>query len=400
MDNAEARGRISDSQNVNIGRPNENPHVGEAHENPQAGEAGASSDAGGLVSALGGQENFKMLLTLITESIKQAALSTGNTLLEKFAEFRNQPPLSHGGTPFGMQTVDGSNSGTPVSGQSTPPVVTPPPGKGMKLEWNSELLSLPNEQNNHVNAKVRLVAERHFKKLDHWKDQPTEKKQECIMELRQYYRNTEQIPDSFFRDKFSAWGRNRRQYLNKNICSVTGGNKSVDELRKICSEELQTELEKLSQSEGVEKIREAQRKKQEKNNVHIHHFGTGGRRLFKEDFIAGLQSQLAELKDQLQKEKSKKSGTKRLKVSDPGSPHDICEPFVDDEAQEEEEEAEEEANEEDEEAAEEETEEENEPEPEQFKNLRKKRPASAVVKPPRPTSRQKKPVRRQSTRKR
>ncbi|KAL3689042.1 hypothetical protein R1sor_015351 [Riccia sorocarpa] len=115
----------------------------------------------------------------------------------------------------------------------------------------------PQLQAKRCQAKMRLVAESHLKISDQWKDQSTEKKQECITEVRSFYKGVDLIPDSFFRDKFSAWGKNMRQYMNKNIRSVFVGKKSVDDLKKICSEELQQELTKISQSDSMEKIREA-----------------------------------------------------------------------------------------------------------------------------------------------
>ncbi|KAL3690778.1 hypothetical protein R1sor_004429 [Riccia sorocarpa] len=119
-------------------------------------------------------------------------------------------PISQSITPSGT-TVGGSRAGTPISGWSAPETTTlAPPTRRIRLDWDLDLLSLPQQQNNDVNAKVRLVAARHFKIWDQWKEQPTEKKQECINELRAFYKGTDAIPDSFFRDKFSAWGRNRR----------------------------------------------------------------------------------------------------------------------------------------------------------------------------------------------
>ncbi|KAL3701944.1 hypothetical protein R1sor_019966 [Riccia sorocarpa] len=254
----------------------------------RGGEAGTSNVTTELVFALGGEQNFKTLMDLIAQTTSQVALTRGNVLLDKSRKMQHQQQNLTTASPG----VDASRAGTPISGRSTDvhavtPLPPPPPKRRMKLDWNSELLSLPSDQNNDVNAKTRLVAERHFKISDHWKDQPTEKKQECITEVRSFYKGADQIPDSFFRDKFNAWGRNRRQYLNKNIRSFSAGKKSVDDLRKICSEELQQELTKISQSNSMEKIREAQKKKEESGHVFVHHLGAGGRRLFKEDFLSG-----------------------------------------------------------------------------------------------------------------
>ncbi|KAL3699525.1 hypothetical protein R1sor_017547 [Riccia sorocarpa] len=289
--------RIGDSQMANLearttsaeagGAGTSTPRVAEA-----VGETGPSNNTAGLVSALGGTDNFKLLMQLIAETTSQ-----------------------------------------------------------VRLDWNKDLLSLPQDQNNEVNSKVRLVAERHVKIWDQWKEQPTEKKHECISELRSFYKGAEVIPDSFSRDKLSVWGRNRRQYMNKNIRSVSAGTKTEAELRKICSEELQRELQKLSQQESMEKLREAQKKKEESDNVFVHHLGAGGRRLFKEDFIQNLQSQMTNLKQQLSQEKSKKSNPKGLRVSGPGSSSRQIE-FVDDEARDADKDDEEEAEEEVEEDAE------------------------------------------------
>ncbi|KAL3687330.1 hypothetical protein R1sor_013639 [Riccia sorocarpa] len=245
------------------------------------GEAGPSNNTAELVFALGGTDNFKLLMQLIAETTSQVALTTGNQLLAKFQEISTQTPNSQALAPSGA-TIDGSRAGTPVSGRSGPPSATASqPPKRVRLDWNKDLLSLPQDQNKDVNSKVRLVAERHMKIWDQWKEQPTQKKQECISELRSFYKGAEVIPDSFFKDKFSAWGRNRRQYMNKNICSMSAGTKTEAELRKICSEELQSELQKLSQQESMEKLREAQKKKEEAGNVFVHHLGAGDRRLSK-----------------------------------------------------------------------------------------------------------------------
>ncbi|KAL3697095.1 hypothetical protein R1sor_011171 [Riccia sorocarpa] len=167
----------------------------------------------------------------------------GNQLLAKFREeISSQVPVSQSITPSGT-TVGGSRTKTPIFGRSAPETTThAPPTRRIRLDWDLDLLSLPQEQNNDVNAKVR--------------------------------------------DKFSAWGRNKRQYLNKNIRSVSSGTKIGEELLKICNEELQSELQKLNQQESMEKLREAQRKKEERNHVYKHHFGAGGRRLFKEEFVS------------------------------------------------------------------------------------------------------------------
>ncbi|KAL3694073.1 hypothetical protein R1sor_007724 [Riccia sorocarpa] len=328
------------------------PRVAEA-----VGEAGPNNNTAELVSALGGTDNFKLLMQLIAETTSQVALTTGNQLLAKFQEISTQTPNSQALAPSGA-TIDGSRAGTPVSGRSGPPSATASqPPKRVKLDWNKDLLSLPQDQNKDVNSKVRLVAERHMKIWDQWKEQPTEKKQECISELRSFYKGAEVIPDSFFKDKFSAWRRNRRQYMNKNIRSMSAGTKTEAELRKICSEELHSELQKLSQQESMEKLREAQKKKQEAGNVFVHHLGAGDRRLFKEDFIQNLQSQMTDLKQQLSQEKSKKSNPKGLRVSGPGSSSRQIE-FVDDEARDADEDDEEEAEEEVKEDADEEADEE------------------------------------------
>ncbi|KAL3689847.1 hypothetical protein R1sor_016156 [Riccia sorocarpa] len=246
MDNVQDAGEtIGDSQ---TGRRPSTASQGARTSTHRGGEAGTSNVTTELVSALGGEQNFKTLMDLIAQTTSQVALTAGNVLLDKFREMQHQQQNS----------------------------TTASPG----------LLSLPFDQNNDVNAKTRLVAERHFKISDHWKDQSIEKKQECITEVRLFYKSADQIPDSFFRDKFSAWGRNRRQYLNKNVRYVSAGKKSVDDLRKICSEELQQELTKISQSDSMEKIREAQKKKEESGHVFVHHLGACGRRLFKEDFVS------------------------------------------------------------------------------------------------------------------
>ncbi|KAL3695849.1 hypothetical protein R1sor_009925 [Riccia sorocarpa] len=185
-----------------------------------AGEARPSNNTAGLVSALGGTDNFKTLMELIAQTTSQVALTTGNQLLAKFQEITSQAQNPQVLTPSGT-TIDGSRTGTPISGRSTPGSRPPqPPTRRIRLDWNQDLLSLPQDQNNDVNAKVRLISERHFKIWDQWMDQPTEKKQECITELRLFYKGADVIPNSYFRDKFSAWGRNRRQYMNKNIRSV------------------------------------------------------------------------------------------------------------------------------------------------------------------------------------
>ncbi|KAL3700285.1 hypothetical protein R1sor_018307 [Riccia sorocarpa] len=84
--------------------------------------------------------------------------------------------------------MDTSKARTPISGRSavdgSSPTTHAPPKRRMKLDWNSNLQSLPQEQNNDVNSKVRLVAERHFKISDQSKDRGTEKKQECILERK------------------------------------------------------------------------------------------------------------------------------------------------------------------------------------------------------------------------
>ncbi|KAL3693688.1 hypothetical protein R1sor_007339 [Riccia sorocarpa] len=224
MDNVQDAGEtIGDSQ---TGRRPSTASQGAGKSTHRGGEAGTSNVTTELVSALGGEQNFKTLMDLIAQTTSQH-------------QQQNLTIASPG--------VDASRAGTPISGRSidvpaVPPPPPPPPKRRMKLDWNSELLSLPSDQNNDVNAKTR--------------------------------------------DKFSAWGRNRRQYLNKNIRSVSAGKKSVDYLRKICSEELQQELTKISQSDSMEKIREAQKKKEESGHVFVHHLGAGGRRLFKEDFVS------------------------------------------------------------------------------------------------------------------
>ncbi|KAL3683167.1 hypothetical protein R1sor_001189 [Riccia sorocarpa] len=286
--------RIGDSQMANLeagrtsaeagGAGTSTPRVAEA-----VGEVGPSNNIAGLVSALGGTDNFKLLIQLIAETTSQVALTTGNQLLAKFQEISTLTPNSQALAPSGA-TIDGSRSGTPVSGRSGPSsATTSQPPKQVRLDWNKDLLSLPQDQNNDVNSKVRLVAERHMKIWDQWKQQPTEKKQECISELRSFYKGAEVIPDSFFRDKFSAWGR---------IRSVSAGTKTKAELCKICSEELQSELQKLRQQESMEKLRKAQKKKEEAGNVFVHHLGAGGRRLFKEDFVKAAEEEVEEDADE------------------------------------------------------------------------------------------------------
>ncbi|KAL3682950.1 hypothetical protein R1sor_000972 [Riccia sorocarpa] len=165
------------------------------------GEAGPSDS----LAALGGNENVKHLMIFIAQTTSQVALTTGNQLLAKFREeISSQVPISQSITPSGT-TIGGSRAGTPISGRSAPETTTPaPPTRRIRLDWDLDLLSLPQEQNNDVNAKVRLVAARHFKIWDQWKEHPTEKKQECINELRAFYKGTDAIPDSFFRDKKKA----------------------------------------------------------------------------------------------------------------------------------------------------------------------------------------------------
>ncbi|KAL3693673.1 hypothetical protein R1sor_007324 [Riccia sorocarpa] len=183
---------------------------GEAHAPPpvaaplaSVGEAGPSDL--GRVAALGGNENVKHLMNFIAQTTSQVALTTGNQLLAKFREeISSQVPISQSIIPSGT-TVGGSRAGMPISGRSAPETTTPaPPMRRIRFDWDLDLLSLPQEQNNDVNAKVRLVAARHFKIWDQWKEQPTEKKQECINELRAFYKGIDAIPDSFFRDKKKA----------------------------------------------------------------------------------------------------------------------------------------------------------------------------------------------------
>ncbi|KAL3696473.1 hypothetical protein R1sor_010549 [Riccia sorocarpa] len=252
-----------------------------------AAAAGTRSTTTDLVSVLGGRGNYATLMALIAETSSKVSLTTGNTLLATLHDMTSHHSILPISTSSGVQTGDGSRAGTPISGASADLPTSdapPPPKRRMKLDWNATLLSLPSNQNNDVNAKTRLVAERHFKISDQWKDHASEKKQECITDVRSFYRGTGDILDSFFRDKFSAWGRNRLQYLNKSIREVSARKKSKHELRKICSEELEMELTKLSQSEYMEKIREAQKKKVESGHVFVHHLGVDGRRLVKEDF--------------------------------------------------------------------------------------------------------------------
>ncbi|KAL3696039.1 hypothetical protein R1sor_010115 [Riccia sorocarpa] len=253
-----------------------------------AAAAWTSSTTTDLVSVLRGPENYATLMALIAETSSKVALTTRNTLLATLRDMTSHQSILPISTPSGVRTVDGSRVGTPIFGASADLPTSgapPPPKRRMKLDWNATLLSLPSDQNNDVNAKTSLVAERHFKIFEQWKDQASEKKQECITDVRSFYRGTDDIPDSFFRNKFNAWGRNRWQYLNKSIREVSAGKKSNDELRKICSEELEMELIKLSQSEYMGKIREAQKKKVESGNVIVHHLGAGGPRLVKEDFV-------------------------------------------------------------------------------------------------------------------
>ncbi|KAL3700271.1 hypothetical protein R1sor_018293 [Riccia sorocarpa] len=224
-----------------------------------------------------------MLIALVAESTSKVALSTGNQLLSEFRNFTASQPVNPSGTPSGVLTVDTSRAGTLISGRSAAdgpsPTTHAPPKRRMKLDWNSNLQSPSHEQNNDINSKVRLVAEQYFKISDQWKDQGTEKKQECILEVRQFYKGADDIPNSFFRDKFSAWGRNKHQYLDKNIRSVSEGTKSLDE-------ELEQKLKKLGETESMDKIHEAERKKEKSGHVFVHHLGASDRRLFKEEFVS------------------------------------------------------------------------------------------------------------------
>ncbi|KAL2642791.1 hypothetical protein R1flu_010378 [Riccia fluitans] len=145
------------------------------------GEDEAGPNNSRLAATLEGDENFKTLLNYIAQTTSRIAMQTENQLLAKFRkEFDAQKQNLQLDTPFGM-TIGGSEAGTLISQRSAPETITPvPPNRRNKLDWNFEMQSLPQEQDNGVNAKVRLVEERHFKIWDQWKNQPTKKKQECI----------------------------------------------------------------------------------------------------------------------------------------------------------------------------------------------------------------------------
>ncbi|KAL3693683.1 hypothetical protein R1sor_007334 [Riccia sorocarpa] len=93
--------------------------------------AGTSSTTTDLVSVLGGPENYATLMALIAETSSKVALTTGNTLLATLRDMTSHQSILPISTPSGVQTVDGSRAGTPISGASAdlPTSGAPPPPK-------------------------------------------------------------------------------------------------------------------------------------------------------------------------------------------------------------------------------------------------------------------------------
>ncbi|KAL3680220.1 hypothetical protein R1sor_023176 [Riccia sorocarpa] len=87
MDNVQDAGEaIGDSQ---TGRRPSTASQGAGTSTHRGGEAGTSNVTTELVSAIGGEQNFKTLMDLIAQTTSHVALTIGNVLLDKFCEMQH-----------------------------------------------------------------------------------------------------------------------------------------------------------------------------------------------------------------------------------------------------------------------------------------------------------------------
>ncbi|KAL2635454.1 hypothetical protein R1flu_006933 [Riccia fluitans] len=130
------------------------------------GEDEARPNNSRLAATLGGDENFKTMLNYIPQTIFRVAMQKGNQLLAKFREeFDAHKQNLQLDTPSRM-TVGGSGARTPISQRSALETITPiPPNRRIKLDWNFELQSLPQAQNNDMNAKGAIDSRETFQDL-------------------------------------------------------------------------------------------------------------------------------------------------------------------------------------------------------------------------------------------